>query len=59
MPPVDLTDAEHDELARFLREAIAADRFPLSPRVRLGAGAVAPTEAERAAKRDVDEKRRR
>jgi hypothetical protein len=34
MPPVDLTDAEHAELVRFLRAAIEADRFPLAPRLR-------------------------
>jgi hypothetical protein len=34
MPPVDLTDAEHAELVRILRAAIAADRFPLAPRLR-------------------------
>jgi hypothetical protein len=34
MPLFDLTDAEHAELVRILRAAIAADRFPLAPRVR-------------------------
>jgi len=29
-----LTDRDRADLARFLREAIEADRFPLSPRVR-------------------------
>ena len=29
-----LTDQDRTDLARFLREAIEADRFPLSPRVR-------------------------
>jgi hypothetical protein len=29
-----LTDQDRADLARFLREAIEADRFPLSPRVR-------------------------
>ena len=30
----DLTDADLDTLAKLLRDMIAADRFPLSPRVR-------------------------
>ena len=30
----DLTDADLAILVQLLREAIAADRFPLSPRVR-------------------------
>jgi hypothetical protein len=29
-----LTDTDRADLARFLREAIDADRYPLSPRVR-------------------------
>jgi|SRR5580704_6630529 hypothetical protein len=29
-----LTDEDRADLARFLREAIEADRYPLSPRVR-------------------------
>jgi hypothetical protein len=29
-----LTDDDRADLARFLREAIEADRFPFSPRVR-------------------------
>jgi len=29
-----LTDTDRADLARFLREAIEADRYPLSPRVR-------------------------
>jgi hypothetical protein len=29
-----LTDTDGADLARFLREAIEADRYPLSPRVR-------------------------
>jgi len=29
-----ITDQDRADLARFLREAIEADRFPLSPRVR-------------------------
>jgi hypothetical protein len=29
-----LTDRDRADLARFLREAIDADRYPLSPRVR-------------------------
>jgi hypothetical protein len=29
-----LTDQDRADLARFLREAIEADRYPLSPRVR-------------------------
>ena len=32
MPP-DLTEADREILAQVLRERIAADRFPLSPRV--------------------------
>jgi hypothetical protein len=32
--PADLTDAHLDAIAKLLRETIAADRFPLSPRVR-------------------------
>jgi hypothetical protein len=35
MPPTpDLTDAERAELAAVLREKIAADPYPLSPRIR-------------------------
>jgi hypothetical protein len=34
MPLFDLTDVEHAELVRILRAAIAADRFPLAPRLR-------------------------
>jgi hypothetical protein len=30
----DLTDADLAAIAKLLRETIAADRFPLSPRVR-------------------------
>jgi hypothetical protein len=30
---LELSDAEHDALARFLRSAIDADRYPLSPRL--------------------------
>jgi hypothetical protein len=33
-PMPDLTDADLDAIAKLLRETIAADRFPLSPRVR-------------------------
>jgi hypothetical protein len=32
--PADLTDADLDAIAKLLRDTIAADRFPLSPRVR-------------------------
>jgi hypothetical protein len=32
--PADLTDADLATIAALLRETIAADRFPLSPRVR-------------------------
>jgi hypothetical protein len=32
--PQNLTDAECSELARLLRQAIAADRYPMSPRIR-------------------------
>jgi len=32
--PFDLTDDDRADLARFLREAIEADSYPLSPRVR-------------------------
>jgi hypothetical protein len=32
--PADLTDADLAAIAQLLRETIAADRFPLSPRVR-------------------------
>ena len=31
---IDLTEAERAALAAFLRDAIAADRFPMSPRLR-------------------------
>jgi hypothetical protein len=31
---MNLTDQDRADLARFLREAIEADRYPLSPRVR-------------------------
>jgi hypothetical protein len=34
MPPFELTDDERAELVRALRAVIAADRFPLSPRLR-------------------------
>jgi hypothetical protein len=34
MTIANLTDDDRAELARFLREAIEADRYPLSPRVR-------------------------
>ena len=35
MPPtLDLTDAERAELTAVLREKIAADPYPLSPRIR-------------------------
>jgi hypothetical protein len=34
MPTPNLTDEHRAYLARFLREAIEADRYPLSPRVR-------------------------
>jgi hypothetical protein len=34
MPPPDLTDDDKIILAELLRETIARDRFPLSPRVR-------------------------
>jgi hypothetical protein len=34
MPSPTLTDDDRADLARFLREAIEADRCPLSPRVR-------------------------
>ena len=33
MPPPDLTEADRAILAQLVRERIAADRFPLSPRV--------------------------
>jgi len=32
--PADLTDSDKGILAEVLRERIAADRFPMSPRVR-------------------------
>jgi hypothetical protein len=32
--PADLTDADLAAIAKLLRDTIAADRFPLSPRVR-------------------------
>ena len=32
--PADLTDADKADIATLLRATIAADRFPLSPRVR-------------------------
>ena len=32
--PADLTDADLATIAALLRDMIAADRFPLSPRVR-------------------------
>lgn len=35
MPTIELTEDERAALAAFLREAIAADRFPLAPRLRL------------------------
>jgi len=34
MPPLDLTDDDKAILAELLREMIARDRFPISPRVR-------------------------
>ncbi|MGA8760018.1 MAG: hypothetical protein WB611_27605, partial [Stellaceae bacterium] len=34
MPTSNLTDEDRADLARFLREAIEADRFPFSPRVK-------------------------
>jgi hypothetical protein len=34
MTPPNLTDDDLAELARFLREAIEADRYPFSPRVK-------------------------
>lgn len=34
MPKIDLTEDERAELLRLLRAMIAADRFPLSPRMR-------------------------
>ena len=34
MMPADLTDTDRATLAALLRDTIAADRFPLSPRVR-------------------------
>jgi hypothetical protein len=34
MMTANLTDDDRADLARFLREAIEADRFPLSPRIR-------------------------
>jgi hypothetical protein len=34
MTTPNLTDDDRADLARFLREAIEADRYPLSPRVR-------------------------
>ena len=34
MPTIDLTEDERAALAAFLRDAIAADRFPMSPRWR-------------------------
>ena len=33
--PLDLTDEEATALVRLLREAIDADRFPLSPRMQV------------------------
>jgi hypothetical protein len=35
MARLDLTDEEHMELVRALRDIIEGDRFPLSPRIRL------------------------
>ena len=34
MADTNLTDADRAELARLLRRSIAADRYPLSPRIR-------------------------
>jgi hypothetical protein len=33
MPPLDLDDADRAALVELLRETIAADRYPLSPRI--------------------------
>ncbi len=41
MPTIELSDDERAALAAFLRDAIAADRFPMSPRWRLIKGALA------------------
>jgi hypothetical protein len=35
MPQIDLTDAEHAALVELLTETIEADRFPLSPRIKM------------------------
>jgi hypothetical protein len=34
MPRIDLTDDEHEAVAKALRKLIDDDRFPLSPRLR-------------------------
>jgi hypothetical protein len=40
---LDINDDEQAALTRLLRETVAADRFPLSPRVRPGQGAAGGT----------------
>ena len=42
----DLTDEETEELARLLRDAIDADRYPLSPRVQMWKGILAKIRPE-------------
>jgi hypothetical protein len=34
MPRIDLTDDEHEAIAKALRKLIDADRYPFSPRLR-------------------------
>lgn len=43
---LDLTDEETETLARVLRNAIDADRYPLSPRVQLWKGILAKIRPE-------------
>ena len=43
---LDLTDEEADALARLLRNAIDADRYPLSPRVQMLKGILAKIRPE-------------
>ena len=42
----DLTDEETDALARLLRDTIDADRYPLSPRVKMWKGILAKIRPE-------------